>query len=219
MLKLIPEEVSVIHKKFKESGFEIYLVGGSVRGLIAKHKVQDWDFTTNATPDQILKIFPNGFYDNKFGTVGIPLKNGRIVEVTTYRTEHGYEDRRHPAKVSWGKTIEEDLARRDFTINAMALDLSNEKIVDPYEGQKDLERKIIRAVGDPSKRFKEDALRLMRAVRITTQLGFKIEPKTESEMKKDASLLSKISNERIRDELKKILESDSPYDVLLLLKI
>ena len=224
LLSLVPEEVSQIYKKFKNSGFEIYLVGGCVRGLLTKHKVQDWDFTTNAEPEQIIKIFPDGFYDNKFGTVGLPLEafaKGRIpgvAEVTTYRTEQGYQDRRHPAKVSWGKSIDEDLSRRDFTINAMALDLDSEKIIDPYNGQEDLKKKTVRAVGDPSKRFKEDALRLMRAARIATQLGFNIEQKTEDEIKKDASLLSEISKERVRDELKKILESNSPYEGIMLLK-
>ncbi len=223
----IPEEVLEIYRKFKAKKFEIYLVGGPVRGLITKHKVDDWDFTTNATPEEILKLFPDAFYDNKFGTVGIPLKSGHIVEVTTYRTEEGYSDRRHPQKVSWGKTIEEDLARRDFTVNAMALLLDSlaknksfehKDLVDPYGGQEDLERKIIRAVGDPKLRFKEDALRLMRAIRIATQLGFTIDKKTWIELKKDSPLLRQISGERIRAELVKILESNNPYDGIMLLK-
>lgn len=230
MLELIPEEILKIYKKFKAEGFEVYLVGGCVRGLLSKQKVEDWDFTTNAAPEQILKVFPNGFYDNKFGTVGIPLKKkdlpaGRqVVEVTTYRTEQGYSDRRHPTKVSWGKTIEEDLARRDFTINAIALELITHnsklitKVIDPYKGQEDLKKKIVRAVGDPAKRFKEDALRLLRGVRIATQLQFKIDEKTWTELKKDASLLSEISNERIRDELMKILGSEHPYEGIVLLK-
>lgn len=224
MLELIPEEILKIYKKFKPEGFEVYLVGGCVRGLLSKHKVEDWDFTTNATPEQILKVFPSGFYDNKFGTVGVPLKRksllaGRqVVEVTTYRTEHGYSDRRHPSKVSWGKTIEEDLARRDFTINAIALDLDEDKIIDPYKGQDDLRKKIVRAVGNPKLRFKEDALRLLRAVRIATQLGFEIEENTWIGLKKDAPLLSKISRERVRDELMKILGSEHPYEGIILLK-
>lgn len=218
MLELIPEEILKIYKKFKAEGFEIYLVGGCVRGLLSKHKVEDWDFTTNATPEQILKVFPSGFYDNKFGTVGISLKNGKVVEVTTYRTEQDYSDRRHPSKVSWGKTIEEDLARRDFTINAIALDLDEDKIIDPYKGQDDLKKKVIRAVGDPKLRFKEDALRLLRGVRIATQLGFQIEENTWTGLKKDAPLLSEISKERVRDELLKILGSEHPYEGIMLLK-
>lgn len=218
MLELIPEEILKIYKKFKGKKFEIYLVGGCVRGLLLKHKVEDWDFTTNATPEEILKLFPKAFYDNKFGTVGIPLKNKKVAEVTTYRTEQGYSDRRHPEKVSWGKTIEEDLARRDFTINAIAYDIDGKKLIDLYKGEEDLKEKIIRAVGDPSKRFKEDALRLLRAIRIATQLQFEIEPKTWSELKKDSSLLSEISNERIKDELMKILGSEHPYEGIILLK-
>jgi len=231
MIESIPEEVIGIYKKFRDKKFEIYLVGGCVRGLLLKKKslpagrqVEDWDFTTNATPEEILKIFPQAFYDNKFGTVGIPLKNeslpaGRqVVEVTTYRTEHGYSDRRHPGKVSWGKTIEEDLERRDFTINAIALNLDTQKFIDPYKGQEDLKKKIIRAVGDPKLRFKEDALRLLRAVRIATQLEFSIEQKTWNELKKDAKLLLEISKERVRDELMKILRNEHPYEGVMLLR-
>lgn len=214
----IPADVLGIYKKFKENRFGIYLVGGCVRGLLGKHKVIDWDFTTDATPEQMLKLFPKAFYDNKFGTVGIPTKDKKIVEVTTYRTEEGYKNRRHPEKVTWGQTIEEDLSRRDFTINAIAMDLDTDEIIDPYEGQKDLKKKLIKAVGDPSMRFKEDALRLLRAVRIATQLQFTIEDKTWKELKNDASLLSEISKERVRDELMKILFSDFPYEGVMLLK-
>lgn len=222
----IPEEVLDIYKKFKDKDFEIYLVGGSVRGLLSKRRVDDWDFTTSATPQEILKLFKNAFYDNKFGTVGVPLKNKGIVEITTYRTEHGYADRRHPEKISWGKDVKEDLARRDFTINAVALRLDSlaqgkpfehKDLVDPYKGEEDLNKKIVRAVGDPSKRFKEDSLRLIRAVRLATQLGFKIEEKTWNEVKKDAKLLEEISKERVREELKKILESENPYEGIMTL--
>lgn len=214
----LPQEVLKIFDKFKKSGFEIYLVGGPVRGLLSKKRVDDWDFATNATPQEILKLFPNAFYDNKFGTVGIPTEKSKVVEVTTYRTEEGYSDRRRPDKVSWGKTIEEDIARRDFTINAMALDLKTKKIIDPFEGQRDLKDKIIRAVGDPSLRFKEDALRLLRAVRLATQLGFEIEQNTWQELQKDSKLLNEISKERVREELIKILSSDNPYEGIILLK-
>ncbi|HKC14684.1 MAG TPA: CCA tRNA nucleotidyltransferase [Patescibacteria group bacterium] len=214
----IPKEIIEIFKKFKKEGFEVYLVGGSVRGLLSKSKVDDWDFATNATPEMIQKLFPESFYDNKFGTVGLPIKDSKVVEVTTYRNEEGYKDRRHPGKISWGKTIEEDLSRRDFTINAMAMDLDSGKIIDPFEGEKDLENKIIKAVGDPSLRFKEDALRLLRAVRIATQLNFKIEDKTWEELKKDAKLLEEISKERVRIELIKILESENPYEGIILLE-
>lgn len=218
MIGLIPEEVTEVYSKFHKAGFEIFLVGGCVRGLLSRRKVEDWDFATNATPEEMLKLFPKAFYDNKFGTVGIPIKDKKIVEVTTYRTEHGYSDRRHPEKVSWGKTIEEDLGRRDFTINAMAMDLKTQKITDPFGGQEDLKNGILKAVGDPAKRFKEDALRLLRAIRIAVQLDFKIEEETWSKLKEDAPLLSKISKERVKEELVKILESEKPYEGILLLK-
>lgn len=224
----IPQHILDIQKKFADSGFEIYLVGGSVRDLLYDRKVTDWDLTTNATPEQIQEIFPDSVYENNFGTVGLKVPDLKetehkgVVEVTTFRTEKGYTDNRHPDKVEWGKTVEEDLGRRDFTINAMALDISKikdqkSKIIDPFGGQEDLKNKLIRAVGDPAKRFKEDALRLMRAIRFCSQLGFTIEHKTLSEISNDEGLLSHIAQERIRDELMKILASDNPYDGVMLL--
>src|SRR5437667_399346 len=130
MLNKIPSHILDLQQKFIDAGFEIYLVGGSVRDLQQNRTGKDWDFTTNATPEEMLRLFPDGFYDNQFGTVGIPLpelaetEHKGVVEVTTFRTEHGYTDRRHPEKVEWGKTVEEDLSRRDFTMNAIALKLS-----------------------------------------------------------------------------------------------
>ncbi|OGH37503.1 MAG: hypothetical protein A3B44_02830 [Candidatus Levybacteria bacterium RIFCSPLOWO2_01_FULL_38_21] len=220
----IPNEVLATYKKLENSGFEVYLVGGCVRNLLLKKGVNDWDLTTTATPQQILKNFPSGFYDNQFGTVGVPLKNKQIIEITTYRTEHGYIDRRHPKKVSWGKTIEEDLSRRDFTINSIALKIKAQpqglthEIVDPFKGQEDIKNKIIKAVGNPKKRFKEDALRLIRAIRFATELLFTIEDKTWEEIVNDSRLIEKISKERIKDELLRILESDYPYEGIMLLK-
>jgi len=230
----IPDEIVSIYKKLEKSGFEVYLVGGCVRNLLLKKEVKDWDLTTTATPQQILKNFPSGFYDNQFGTVGVPLKNKEIVEITTYRTEYGYKDRRHPEKVSWGKSIEEDLSRRDFTINATALRLVSLRprsgqaltqgkafkfeIVDPFFGQEDIKNKIIKAVGDPKKRFKEDALRLMRAIRFATTLLFTIEENTWNEIVNDSKLIDEISKERIKDELLRILESDYPYEGIMLLR-
>ena len=183
MQEVIPENVLDIYKTLEKEGFEVYFVGGSVRNMLLKRAIKDWDLTTNATPDKLTQIFKNGFYDNDFGTVGIPVVIGgenKVVEITTYRTEQGYKDKRHPEKVSWGKTIEEDLERRDFTINAIALKLLQGKLttyelIDPYNGEKDLSKKTIKAVGDANLRFKEDALRLIRAVRIATELEFKIE--------------------------------------------
>lgn len=195
--------------KFSKAGFQIYIVGGSVRDLLMSRPVHDFDFTTDAKPEEILKIFPDGFYDNKFGTVGIPV-NSAVFEVTTMRKEGVYTDFRHPTEISWTNKIEEDLARRDFTINALAL-ADSEIIIDPFSGQEDIENGIIRAVGDPNKRFKEDALRLMRAVRIATQLEFEIEEKTFSAIRKNRVLIKGVANERIRDELFKLLASSNPY--------
>ena len=226
MTQTIPQEIQDIAKQFEQHDFQIYLVGGCVRDLLLNKSLKDWDFTTNATPEQITALFPDSFYDNSFGTVGIPIEIGdekHVVEITTFRTEKEYKDHRHPESVAWGKTIEEDLSRRDFTVNAMAVSLSSlsqnkQDIIDPYNGQEDLEKKLIRAVGDPAKRFKEDALRLMRAIRLATQLTFSIETSTLQEVIRDAALLTKIANERIRDELVKILASEYPYDGIMLLK-
>src|SRR5258706_2419923 len=271
----IPQPILNIYKTLEDANFQVYLVGGSVRNMLLEKEVKDWDMTTSATPEDILKLFPQGFYDNQFGTVGVPTDtiqdsgfkiqerdtseagisekiNKTVVEITTFRTERDYKDSRHPSEVAWGKSIEEDLERRDFTINAIAMKLtlfspllsgdgqSEVKsptkphpnlllkgegdqgikfiLIDPYNGQRDLENKIIRAVGDPTKRFKEDALRLMRAVRFATQLSFTIEEYTWKAMQEDAVLLEHISSERIHDELIKTLASNFPYEGIMLLK-
>lgn len=205
----MPKEVEEILNKFNKSGFQIYIVGGSVRDLLMGRPVHDFDFTTDAKPEEILKLFPDGFYDNKFGTVGIQVDN-QVFEVTTMRKEGVYQDFRHPGEVSWTDKIKEDLARRDFTINALAL--SNDgTIIDPFGGQQDIKNGVLRAVGDPNLRFQEDALRLMRAVRIATQLEFEIEEKTFAAIKENRGLIKAIANERIRDELFKLLASPNPY--------
>ncbi len=228
MQNFIPKEVLKIYKKIEDSGRKVYFVGGCVRDIFLQRATKDWDMATSATPEEILKLFKEGFYDNKFGTVGIPIKPNNqladkekeIIEITTFRTEHGYADKRHPKIVKWGKTIEEDLSRRDFTINAIAVMFDKEKtiIIDPFGGQKDIDKKIIRAVGNPKERFKEDALRLIRAVRLATELSFNVEEDTLNEIKNDSNLIKEISFERIRDELIKILASDSSYEGIMLLK-
>lgn len=218
MIKL-PSYVTSFMDRFKKAHFQIYIVGGSVRDLLRASVHKDWDFATSATPEEILKLYPDGFYNNQFGTVGVNIEDNdttHLFEVTTFRREGEYQDARHPDKVEWAQSIEEDLARRDFTINAIAYD--GEKITDPYDGQEHLKQKLIVAVGDPNIRFSEDALRLMRAVRLATQLGFSIDEKTKASIEKNAHLLSKVSGERIRDELVKILSSDNPADGILLLK-
>lgn len=216
----LPEFVREILEKFTKAGFEIYIVGGSVRDLILGREIMDWDFTTNAQPQQILEIFPSGFYDNKFGTVGLSHpSSAEPYEITTFRKESGYSDRRHPDKVVWGETLEEDLARRELTINALALHFVQGKplIIDLFGGQKDLKAKNIRAVGDSYLRFSEDALRMLRAVRFAAQLGFIIEPGTFQGIKDNVPLIKKISAERIREESMKILASPHPADGITLL--
>ena len=224
MPNVIPDQILDVYKTLEKNNFEAYFVGGSVRDLILKRKIKDWDLTTNATPEQILKVFPSGFYNNDFGTVGIPVKIGDkelVAEVTTYRTETAYKDNRHPENVSWGKTLTEDLSRRDFTINAIALHI-NEKdvfeLIDPYDGEKDIKKKILKTVGDPNLRFKEDALRLLRAVRIANDLEFTIEKTTWEKICEDSKLIANISAERIRTELLRILASVHPYEGIMLLK-
>ena len=214
-MNALPQQAQIIIDTLQKAGFEAYAVGGSVRDLLMDKKTKGWDFTTNATPEDILKLFPDSFYDNQFGTVGIKMLDD-IYEITTYRSEKGYADHRHPDNMTWGKTIEEDLSRRDFTINAIAL--NGKTIIDPYNGQKDLEAKIIRAVGDPNQRFSEDSLRMMRAVRIASELGFMIDQITAKAILTNAQLLKKISAERIRDELMRLLASPFAADGILLLK-
>ena len=218
---VIPQKVKNIIAKFLENKAEIYIVGGACRDLLLGRQVSDWDFTTNLPPEEMKKLFPkNSFYNNNFGTLSILGKDDEIFEVTTFRTERGYSDSRHPDEVKWGKTLNEDLERRDFTINAIAIKIVDDKlsIVDLFEGQKDLENKLVRTVRNPDERFEEDALRLIRAVRIAGQLDFSIEEKTFKSIQKNASLIQNIAGERIRDEIFKILISDKPSNGINLLK-
>ena len=211
----IPKEIKFILKELKDKGFEAYIVGGCVRDLLRKAEPLDWDITTNAKPEDIEKIFPKTFIENKFGTVSVltDSKDPRLkeVEITPFRTESKYTDKRHPDQIKWAKTLEEDLKRRDFTVNALAVCLDKKlEIIDLFDGEKDLKNKTIRAVGKPDERFSEDALRLMRAVRFSVVLGegWKIEEKTEKTIQKNAPLIQMISKERIRDELVKIIMSE-----------
>lgn len=214
----MPASVQNILDKFEKSGYEIYIVGGAVRDVLMGRLVSDWDFTTNAKPEEILKVIPEGFYDNQFGTVGLVAEGfKKPFEITTYRTEQGYSDARHPDKISWGKTLKEDLSRRDFTINSLALD-KDLKVIDLYNGQKDIEAKLIRAVRDPNERFNEDALRMMRGVRIAGEIGFTIEKETFEAIKKNSALINKIAKERVKDELFKLLASPNPYEGMILFK-
>ena len=206
--------------------------------MLISRAPKDWDVTTNARPEKIQELFPDSFYENKFGTVSVVTKSDdqslRNIEITPYRIEGKYSDKRHPDEVRFADKLEDDLARRDFTINAIALGFCTPRslrsdvpgasnlfprgdetiIVDPFGGQKDLEAKLIRAVGNPTERFEEDALRITRAVRFASEFGFSIEEKTKDALKKTAYLLSMIAKERIRDEFSKIIMSKNPSDGL-----
>src|SRR3989344_4699049 len=212
----IPKEVAEVMKRLEGAGFEAYAVGGCVRDLILGKEPKDWDVTTSAKPEEIQKLFPESFYENKFLTVTVKTASEdptlKEIEVTTFREEGKYSDRRHPDEIRYAKTLEEDLSRRDFTMNAIALEfpISNSqfpKLIDPFDGQADLKKKIIRAVGNPVERFEEDALRMMRGVRLATELGFEIEKNTFEAIKKLSGNLAFIARERIRDEFMKIIAS------------
>ncbi len=239
----IPQYIIQILKDFKKAGFKAELVGGSVRNLLLKQIPKDFDITTDALPEDILKVFKSAKYNNDFGTVILPVKDRNdklitVVEITTYRSEANYSDHRRPDKVKFETDIKADLRRRDFTINAMAFRLVNEisdskdeifefsnnkfLLIDLFKGKKDIKEKIIRAVGEPEFRFKEDALRMLRAVRFCVQLDFELEPKTQRAVVKLAGSLKFIAKERIKDEFIKILSSDNPdkgIDLLFKLKL
>jgi tRNA nucleotidyltransferase (CCA-adding enzyme) len=211
----VPKEAKEVSSALSRAGFENYLVGGCVRDLVLGRTPKDWDITTIATPEEIVALFPHTFYENQFGTVGVVQDEAaderlKIIEVTPYRLETGYSDSRHPDSVSWGTRLEEDLARRDFTVNALAYDAEKGELVDLYEGMGDIEKKVIRTVGKPEERFREDALRMLRAIRFSSELGFALAHETQSAIGENADLLEKISRERIRDEFTKIVMSDNP---------
>ena len=209
----IPEQVNMILEKLYQSGCEAYVVGGCVRDALIGREPHDWDITTSALPPEVKKIFPRTIDTGlKHGTVTV-MVGREAYEVTTYRVDGVYEDSRHPKQVTFTPSLAEDLQRRDFTINAMAYD-PRSGLVDLFGGQKDLEDGIIRAVGDPVQRFTEDALRILRAFRFAAQLGYEIDPDTLRAASALSQNLSKISSERIREELEKILLSDNP-DILM----
>lgn len=211
----IPAEVRLVTDGLQKAGFEAYIVGGCVRDLLVNKMPKDWDVTTNANPEEIQKIFPDTFYENKFGTVGVENKeteqeNLKVIEVTPYRIESAYLDNRHPEVVEFSKNIVDDLKRRDFTMNAIAYNPASGELVDLYQGMEAIKDKMIKAVGDANERFTEDALRILRAVRFSAQHGFVIESETMAAMAKHSDLLSQISAERIRDEFEKMLMSGEP---------
>jgi poly(A) polymerase/tRNA nucleotidyltransferase (CCA-adding enzyme) len=224
--KSIPQFVSHVTQALQSRGFEAYLVGGCVRDFLMSKVPKDWDLTTNARPEQIQEVFTDfkTVYENTYGTVTIlnmaPVSQedisretpdqDNIVQITTYRSEGGYADSRHPEHVSYETNIEKDLERRDFTMNAIAWDPIKDIYIDPYGGIKDIKDKLVRCVLYADKRFSEDALRIMRAIRFSTVLGFAIEGETLSAIANRAPSIKNISPERVRDELFKIINSSAP---------
>lgn len=222
----VPQFVSLVTQTLQEAGFEAYLVGGCVRDLFMEKVPKDWDIATNARPEQVIAVFPDlkTVNENTFGTVTVlnMLPEGKEgvsretpdmdnqVQVTTYRSESGYADNRHPQHVSYETDIRKDLERRDFTMNAIAWDPIKDSIIDIFGGIKDIKDKSIKCVLYPSMRFQEDALRMLRAVRFSTTLGFTVTHETFEALQANAGLLAHISGERIRDEFIKIIDSDAP---------
>lgn len=206
MRKLISKNALYAIEVLEKNGFSAYLVGGCVRDILMGIAPSDFDITTNALPEEIKRCFPKEkkiLTGLKHGTVA-PIINGRAIEITTYRIDGEYGDSRHPQKVTFTTELKEDLMRRDFTINAMAMD-KNLNLFDHLSGKEDLEKGIIRCVGKADKRFSEDALRIMRALRFSARFGFRIEKETEKAIIKNRELLLNISKERIYEELKKLL--------------
>ncbi len=219
----IPLEVRKISDTLETAGFEAYLVGGCVRDLVVGKEPKDWDITTNAHPDQIQALFPESFCNNDFGTVGVKNEETqdvrlKVVEVTPYRSEGTYSDARRPDHVTFGVSLAEDLARRDFTINAIAFRIKTNETVDLYEGIDDIRKKRIKTVGNPHDRFGEDALRLMRAIRLAAELNFMIEAETMAGIMATAPLLQKIAIERVSSEFIKLINSEVPMQGMVLLE-
>ncbi len=218
LITCIPKDVFYIYHTLRNNGYECYPVGGCVRDLLIGRKGADYDLASNARPEQVAKLFrhviPTGI---RHGTVTIIL-NEKSYEVTTYRIEGKYSDNRRPDDVVYASTIQEDLSRRDFTINALALDLQNQKVIDLFDGLKDLDAMVIRTIGDPQARFNEDALRMLRACRFASTIGFHIEPATLTAITNLAQTIRNISAERVRDEFIKIIRSPVPSIGLELLR-
>jgi len=202
----IPVEITELLKTLTSNSYKGYLVGGCVRDMFMKQTPKDWDITTDALPDQIQALFPDSFYENDFGTVGVKTNIG-VVEITPFRTDGEYLDSRHPKEVTFTKDILSDLSRRDFTINAIAYNPLTQELIDPFSGLNDIQSKTIKCVGDADIRFTEDGLRILRMIRFSAQLDFNIESNTLMSAMNKRHVLDNIAKERIRDEFCKILMS------------
>ena len=223
----IPRDVADLLRALRAAGFGAYVVGGAVRDVIAGRTPVDWDLATEATPDQLRALFPNATYENRFGTVGVPTSESVVREITTFRADSGSSDARRPDEVTFLPRIEGDLARRDFTINAIAYGLApgasrrvdpvaDGAIVDPHGGIDDLADGLLRAVGDPAERFIEDALRMLRAIRFVARFNLTVEPGTAAAIRRDAPLAARLSGERIGAEIEGILAAAHPARALQL---
>lgn len=223
----IPRDVADLLRALRTAGFGAYVVGGAVRDVIAGRSPADWDLATEATPDQLRALLPSATYENRFGTVGVPTGDGVVREITTFRADSGSSDSRRPDEVTFLPRIDGDLARRDFTINAIAFGLAPEAsrradpvadgaIVDPHGGTEDLASGLLRAVGDPAERFVEDALRMLRAIRFVARFNLMVEQGTAAAIKRDAPLTARLSGERIGAEIEGILAAARPERALQL---
>jgi poly(A) polymerase len=214
--------ISIV-RNLQEAGYQAYFVGGCVRDVILGREPADYDIATEATPDQVMRIFPETYaVGAKFGVVLVPASSAganedEVVEVATFRSDIGYSDGRHPDQVRYSKDPREDVERRDFTINGLLLNPINQEVLDFVGGRKDLESHIIRAIGEPERRFAEDKLRMLRAVRFAARFGYIIEPVTFAAIQKLASQIHQVSRERVRDELTKMLTEGHARSAFLLL--
>jgi tRNA nucleotidyltransferase (CCA-adding enzyme) len=218
----IPEEVKNVSAVLENAGFEAYLVGGCTRDLLLNQKPKDWDLTTNAKPEEIQSLFPEHYANNEFGTIGVKTEaedeSLQIIEVTPYRSESTYTDARRPDSVTFGVSLAEDLKRRDFTVNAFAYRIGTAELIDLFSGADDLKDRRLKTVGNPDERFGEDALRMMRAVRLAAQLDFVIESETMLAIQKNSLQLAKISIERVASEFLRLIASPTPMSGIILLE-
>jgi tRNA nucleotidyltransferase (CCA-adding enzyme) len=217
----LPASVARVLGRLREAGHQAAVVGGALRDLLLAGQAIDWDVATAAPPEEVAQLFPGSSWENRFGTVTV--RDRPPVQVTTYRAERGYRDRRRPDAVSWGRSLADDLARRDFTINAVAwlpedLSTGSGRLVDPEHGLQDLRAGVLRAVGDPDRRMEEDALRLLRAVRFATRFELAIEPATEVALRRHAPHAAMLSGERVRDELLRMLAASPCAPALSLME-
>lgn len=218
----IPIEVKDVAETLEKASFEAYVVGGCTRDLMLGKIPKDWDLTTNARPEQIQELFPEHYANNDYGTIGVKTESEdpalKVIEVTPYRTESVYSDARRPDSVTFGVSLHEDLKRRDFTVNALAYRISNAELVDLFGGLTDLREKRLKAIGDPTERFAEDALRMMRAVRLSAELDFMIDGQTMQAISANNQQLKRISIERVASELIRTLESNFSMQGIIIME-